>query len=98
MVRSTYENDDDDEDEGSSDEDVAEFSGRVNRMEIYDDDTYGGIDDEASDHDLDKFDYSLDKMSITPKNLSTRLYGSDLRGAYLQMPSRIRPSTSPESL
>lgn len=89
MVRSTYENDD--EDGAPSDEDDVKFSGRLNRMEIYD-------DDEASDHDLDEFDCSLNKMSITPKNPPTLTFDSDLRGRYMQMPSRIRPSTSPESL
>lgn len=96
MVRGTYENDD--EDGAPSDEDVAEFSGRVNRMEIYDDESLGSVDDEASDHDLDEFDYSLNKMSITPKNPPTLPFESDLRGRYMQMPSKIRPSTSPESL
>ncbi|KAH7519801.1 hypothetical protein FEM48_Zijuj08G0075700 [Ziziphus jujuba var. spinosa] len=41
--------------------------------------------DSFQEFDLDEFDGALNKMSITPK-MSTR------------MPSRIRPSTSPESL
>lgn len=96
MVRGTYENDD--EDGAPSDEDDVKFSGRLNRMEIYDDESLVSGDDEASDHDLDEFDYSLNKMSITPKNPPTLTFDSDLRGRYMQMPSRIRPSTSPESL
>ncbi|KAK3013658.1 hypothetical protein RJ639_008529 [Escallonia herrerae] len=43
---------------------------------------------------LDGFDNSMMQMSITPKNYK---FGSALRGG-MQMPSRIRPSTSPESL
>lgn len=96
MVRSTYENDD--EDGAPSDEDDVKFSGRLNRMEIYGDESLVSGDDEASDHDLDEFDCSLNKMSITPKNPPTLTFDSDLRGRYMQMPSRIRPSTSPESL
>jgi RNA polymerase I-specific transcription initiation factor RRN3 len=67
-------------------------------MEIYDDDETLGNADEVSDHGLDKFGYSLNKMSITPKNLPIQLFGTDITGGYLQMPSRIRPSISPESL
>ncbi|XP_015889626.3 uncharacterized protein LOC107424354 [Ziziphus jujuba] len=58
----------------------------------YDDDDEEGSGDDDEDmaksfqeFDLDEFDGALNKMSITPK-MSTR------------MPSRIRPSTSPESL
>ncbi|KAL5556349.1 hypothetical protein UlMin_038585 [Ulmus minor] len=49
------------------------------------------------DLDLDEFDSALNKMSITPK---TTLYqfGGALKEQPSYMPSRIRPSTSPESL
>lgn len=48
--------------------------------------------DEGDDGDLD---YSMNKMSITPKySFKNKME----RERLLKMPSRIRPSTSPESL
>lgn len=55
----------------------------------YDDDEESSDDEDIAksfqEFDLDEFDGALNKMSITPK-------------MSMQMPSRIRPSTSPESL
>ncbi|KAL3527319.1 hypothetical protein ACH5RR_011975 [Cinchona calisaya] len=87
MVRSTYEEEEDDDDEGTSDEDVHELRTGGSRM------MSDGLDrsDDEEDSDLDDFDYSLNKMSITPKDPPSYRFG-------VQMPSRIRPSTSPESL
>ncbi|KAL6583207.1 hypothetical protein OROMI_005285 [Orobanche minor] len=84
MVKSTY---DEDDREGTSDDDVA-----GNGMSIQDDDD--GYDEENSD--ADEFDCSLDKMSITPRDSSSKFGGRKQR--FMQMPSKIRPSTSPESL
>ncbi|XP_071914924.1 uncharacterized protein [Coffea arabica] len=97
MVRSTYEeedddDDDDDDEEGNSDEDVAEVSNASNRVRM----VGRSIDEEDSDIDED-FEYSLNRMSITPKNPTAFWLGGKLRDG-VQMPSRIRPSTSPESL
>ncbi|OMO80074.1 RNA polymerase I specific transcription initiation factor RRN3 [Corchorus capsularis] len=50
--------------------------------------------DEQGD-DLDEFDTAMSKMSITPKNGYCYKFGG--RDS-TRMPSRIRPSTSPESL
>ncbi|XWS33975.1 hypothetical protein CRYUN_Cryun22dG0128300 [Craigia yunnanensis] len=47
--------------------------------------------------DLDEFDCALKKMSITPKNSSSYKFGGRFQEP-TRMPSRIRPSTSPESL
>ena len=88
MVRTTY---DDDEEEDSSDGEHGE------------DYEYGHPDDvmmarsydSHDDLDLDEFDHSMNKMSITPKNSLYYRFGDELK---MQMPSRIRPSTSPESL
>uniref|UniRef100_A0A5B6ZC63 Putative RNA polymerase I-specific transcription initiation factor rrn3 n=1 Tax=Davidia involucrata TaxID=16924 RepID=A0A5B6ZC63_DAVIN len=92
IVRTTY----DDDEESSSDEDVAEnCAAGGNRENIADDGMASSF--EEHDLDLDEFDYSLNKMSITPKNSLNYRFGGDFRGP-MQMPSRIRPSTSPESL
>ncbi|KAA8547617.1 hypothetical protein F0562_004046 [Nyssa sinensis] len=87
MVRTTY----DDDEEGSSDDDVAENFGE----NIADEGMACSF--EEHDLDLDEFDYSLNKMSITPKNSLIYRFRGESRGP-MQMPSRIRPSTSPESL
>lgn len=84
MVRSAY---NEDEEGGTSDEDVA----NRNRMS----DASGRSDDEGNS-DGDEFDYPLDKMSITPRDSSMKFGGRMQR--FTKMPSRIRPSTSPESL
>lgn len=83
MVRSTCY-----EDEGTSDEDVAEGD---NGMNIPD-----GRSHSEGDSDGDEIDASLDKMSITPRDSSHKFGGRMQR--FTQMPSKIRPSTSPESL
>ncbi|XP_024033749.1 RNA polymerase I-specific transcription initiation factor RRN3 isoform X3 [Citrus clementina] len=87
MVKTAYHGDEED----NSDEDVDEDNGDHVMV-----DGMGRSPDEQ-DLDLDEFEYSLNKMSITPKNsFSCRLDG-ELRQP-MKMPSRIRPSTSPESL
>ncbi|KAL0357315.1 UNVERIFIED_CONTAM: putative protein C36E8.1 [Sesamum calycinum] len=92
MVRSTY---DEDDGEGTSDEDVEEAYASRNGMSIPDDGSRRGYDDEVNS-DADEFDYSLDKMSITPRDSSNKFGGRMQR--FMQMPSKIRPSASPESL
>ncbi|KAL2533254.1 RNA polymerase I specific transcription initiation factor RRN3 protein [Abeliophyllum distichum] len=84
MVRNSYY--EDDEDESASDEDIAEAG-----ISMADD-----ISVDEGDAHLDEFDYALDKMSITPRDSSTK-FGGRIQG-FVQMPSKIRPSTSPESL
>ncbi|KAL6552211.1 hypothetical protein OROGR_008365 [Orobanche gracilis] len=82
MVKSTY---DEDDRNSTSDDDVA-----GNGMGNQDD----GDDEENSD--ADEFYCSLDKMSITPRDSSSKFGGRKQK--FVQMPSKIRPSTSPESL
>lgn len=82
MVRRPYDDDDGDQSEVSIDEDI-EDGGKDDRIAM-------SFDDLA----LDEFDNCLNKMSITPKNNG---FGGRLQG-HKQMPSRIRPSASPESL
>lgn len=85
MVRTTYDDEDEDE-EGTSDEDEAEAGVSNGRGPMsFEDDEF---DDEG--------DMNLNKMSITPRNSSMLKYEEQHRK--MQMPSRIRPSTSPESL
>ncbi|KAG8364112.1 hypothetical protein BUALT_Bualt19G0092800 [Buddleja alternifolia] len=93
MVRSTYDDDDDEEEEGSSDEDDAEVN-IENGMSIPHDGSGRSYDE--GNFDVDEFNYSLDKMSITPRDSSHKFGGRIQR--HMQMPSRIRPSMSPESL
>ncbi|XP_052191460.1 RNA polymerase I-specific transcription initiation factor rrn3-like [Diospyros lotus] len=99
VVRTTYdEEDDDDEDGGSSDEDFDDFIDCKRENTARDWDAMAGSFEEH-EIDLDEFDHSLNKMSITPNNsLSHRFGGRELHGGATRMPSRIRPSTSPESL
>ncbi|XP_022888473.1 RNA polymerase I-specific transcription initiation factor RRN3-like isoform X1 [Olea europaea var. sylvestris] len=84
MVRSSYY--EDEEAESASDEDIDEVG--TNMADNI-------SDDEGIAH-FDEFDYSLDKMSITPRDSSAK-FGGRIHG-FVQMPSKIRPSTSPESL
>ncbi|KAE8655669.1 G-type lectin S-receptor-like serine/threonine-protein kinase RLK1-like [Hibiscus syriacus] len=86
MVKPTYDDadDDDDDDEGSSDDELVEDHQNENE------DMMNGID-------MDEFDCQLQKMSITPKNTSSHKFGGRYQ-EQARMPSRIRPSTSPESL
>ncbi|GER32920.1 RNA polymerase I specific transcriptioninitiation factor RRN3 protein [Striga asiatica] len=96
MVRSSY--DDDDDGEGMSyededeDEDVA-VAYEGDGMSIPDNGSRRSYDEENSD--ADEFEYSLDKMSITPRDSSSKFGGGQQR--FMQMPSKIRPSMSPES-
>ncbi|PWA79124.1 RNA polymerase I specific transcription initiation factor RRN3 protein [Artemisia annua] len=87
MVRTTYDDEDEDE-EVTSDEDEAEAGVSNGRGPMSFEDDEDGEDDE--------FDMNLNKMSITPRNSSMLKYEEQHRK--MQMPSRIRPSTSPESL
>ncbi|KAK0604176.1 hypothetical protein LWI29_012855 [Acer saccharum] len=91
MVRATY---DDEENSSDEDEDAAEDFVDGNGDEVMDD----GMGRSFDEHDLDEFDYSaLNKMSITPKNSFICRFEGKL-GQPTRMPSKIRPSTSPESL
>jgi len=90
MVKKAYE----DDLEGSSDDDVDVF---------YPDTVTAGPQDieleegfEEDDY-LDDFNDSLNKMSITPKDSILRKRPNG-KLTPLQMPSRLRPSMSPESL
>ncbi|XP_038896673.1 RNA polymerase I-specific transcription initiation factor RRN3-like [Benincasa hispida] len=88
MVRPTY--DEEEGDGGSSDEDVAEvFPDRIEENLMDDEAMARSYDDQ--DFDLDEFDSALNNMSITPRN------SLQYRRDFVQMPSRIRPSMSPES-
>ncbi|KAL4309247.1 hypothetical protein GQ457_01G039440 [Hibiscus cannabinus] len=75
---------DDDEDDGSSDDELVQDLPNENE------DMMNGID-------MDEFDCQLQKMSITPKSTSSHKFGGRFQ-EQARMPSRIRPSTSPESL
>ncbi|XP_075487648.1 RNA polymerase I-specific transcription initiation factor rrn3-like isoform X1 [Primulina tabacum] len=91
MVRSTY------DEEGTSDEDEEEDTeacADYDRVGIPIAGRARSSDEDA--FELDEFDVSLDKMSITPGDTSRKFGGSVQR--FMQMPSKIRPSTSPESL
>ncbi|KAJ9546709.1 hypothetical protein OSB04_019252 [Centaurea solstitialis] len=83
MVRTTYDDDDDDE-EDDDDEGISDED------EAED---YGGRG--PMSYEDDGFDMNLNKMSITPRN--SFMFGNE-QNRQMQMPSRIRPSTSPESL
>ncbi|KAL5981596.1 hypothetical protein ACLOJK_015659 [Asimina triloba] len=89
MVKTTYDEnkDDDDDEEGDDDEYITEENAR----------SFGGNSMaeslEGGDLDLDDFESSMNKMSITPKN--PLLYGmGDGLTSSTQMPARIRPSTT----
>ncbi|XVF16060.1 hypothetical protein REPUB_Repub09cG0208500 [Reevesia pubescens] len=95
MVKPTYEDayDDEDNDDESSDDDlIRDF---VNENEDIVNDGVGKSFDEQG-LDLDEFDCALKKMSITPKNSFSYKFGGRFQEP-TRMPSRIRPSTSPES-
>ncbi|KAB2618249.1 RNA polymerase I-specific transcription initiation factor RRN3 [Pyrus ussuriensis x Pyrus communis] len=85
MVHPTY-----DIDEDSCDEDIGESVANEN---------VDGMDYAIlqQHYDLDEFDSALNKMSITPKNSLHSTFGGAVNKP-MRMPSRIRPSTSPESL
>ncbi|CAN6680637.1 unnamed protein product [Malus baccata var. baccata] len=89
MFHPTY-----DIDEDSSDEDIGESieNENVDGMD------YAILHSlEEQHYDLDEFDSALNKMSITPKNSLHGTFGGAVNKP-MRMPSRIRPSTSPESL
>lgn len=88
MVKTTYHGDEED----SGDEDVEEEDNGEPLMVA---DMAMSLDEQ--DLDLDEFDHALNKMSITPKN-SFRFRVEGQLPPPMKMPSRIRPSTSPESL
>ncbi|XVF18174.1 hypothetical protein REPUB_Repub10bG0189400 [Reevesia pubescens] len=94
MVKPTYEDAyDEDNDDGSSDDLIQDF---VNENEdIMNDGASKSFDEQRLD--LDEFDCALKKMSITPKNSFSYKFGGRFQEP-TRMPSRIRPSTSPESL
>lgn len=95
MIKTTY--DDDGDDDNNSDGDIDENEGFMDRNgECFDDAMGRSFDENDPEFDLDEFENSMNKMSITPKsNLKHRSVGVQLP---TRMPARIRPSTSPESL
>ncbi|KAL0547829.1 hypothetical protein IC582_012258 [Cucumis melo] len=88
MVRPTYaEEEEQEEDGGSSDEDAEVFPDIIEENLMDDVAMARSYDDQ--DFDLDS---GLNNMSITPRN------SLQYRHDFVKMPSRIRPSMSPESL
>ncbi|KAF3440903.1 hypothetical protein FNV43_RR19189 [Rhamnella rubrinervis] len=83
----------DDDEEDNSDDEIAEAFVETNGECIMNDE----ISKNFGDFDLDDFDSALNKMSITPKDSFNHRLGIALKQP-MRMPSRIRPSTSPESL
>lgn len=82
MVKPTY----DDDEESSCDEDDDEVDMGEN-----------GDNNMDGDFNYDEFDSALNRMSITPKDSLNYRFGGAVKNP-MQMPSRIRPSTSPGSL
>lgn len=80
------------EDEEGSDKDDDEEEG-IHERNSRDHDRATSFGD-REDFDVDEFDHALNKMSITPKNYK---WGGDMQ-PLARMPSKLRPSTSPESL
>ncbi|CAN1271812.1 RNA polymerase I-specific transcription initiation factor RRN3 [Linum perenne] len=93
-VRTTYhedsdDNDDEEEEDGSDGEEAAED------YEVMYDMEEGIAKSLGDDMDMGDFDNAWSQMSITPRNSSLKhRFGAE----GLRMPSRIRPSMSPESL
>ena len=83
-----------DNDDGSSDDDLIQDFVNENE-DIMNDGVAKSFDEQSLD--LDEFECALKKMSITPKNSSSYKFGGRFQ-EQTRMPSRIRPSTSPESL
>ncbi|XWS45663.1 hypothetical protein CRYUN_Cryun15aG0155600 [Craigia yunnanensis] len=95
MVNPAYDDAyDDNNDEGSSNDDLIQDFVYENE-DIMNDGVAKSFDEQGLD--LDEFDCALKKMSITPKNSSSYKFGGRFQEP-TRMPSRIRPSTSPESL
>lgn len=90
MVKKAYEDDAD----GSTDDEIDVFYPDMNRAESRDIDIKEGFEE---DDYLDDFNDSLNKMSITPKDSVLKKFASERR-SLMQMPSKLRPSMSPESL
>ncbi|XP_058073393.1 uncharacterized protein LOC131222367 [Magnolia sinica] len=90
MVKTTYDDDQDDDGEEDADDDEDNIADDARR--------FGENDMAASfeevDVDLNEFESSMNKMSITPKNSLKYAMGDDI-GIPRRMPARIRPSTSP---
>ncbi|XP_021907753.1 RNA polymerase I-specific transcription initiation factor RRN3 [Carica papaya] len=91
MVRSSNEVDEEDNSVDNSDDEVAEVFVNENGDNFMEE--MGRSFDEQ---DLD-LDYALNKMSITPNNSFKSRFGVQSQ-EIMRMPSRIRPSMSPESL
>ncbi|KAL6962965.1 hypothetical protein U1Q18_037931 [Sarracenia purpurea var. burkii] len=72
MIRTTY---DDGDEEGSGDEDVVETFMGASEVNIAGDVTTRSF--EEHDHDIDEFDYLLNKMSIIPKNSLNDRFGGE---------------------
>lgn len=94
MVRSTCDEEGTSDEEDEEEEDDIEACAEYNGIGIPIAGRARSCNEDA--FDLDEFDVSLDKMSITPGDASHKFGGSMQR--FMQMPSKIRPSTSPESL
>ncbi|GLT26931.1 hypothetical protein SLA2020_019690 [Shorea laevis] len=84
-----------DDEEGSSDEEDIDEDFVDENEDVLDDGIAGSFDEQELC--LDEFDYALNKMSITPKDSFSFKFGGRFQ-EHTRMPSRIRPSTSPESL
>lgn len=89
MVRRTYE----EEKEGSSDEDGDEAFAVDNEENVMDYEILQCLEEQQ----FDEVDNALNKMSITPKDSLHNRFGGAINKP-MRMPSRIRPSTSPESI
>ncbi|KAM5547044.1 RNA polymerase I-specific transcription initiation factor RRN3 [Rosa sericea] len=89
MVQRTY----DEEKEGSSDEDGDEAFAVDNEENVMDYEILQCLEEQQ----FDEVDNALNKMSITPKDSLHKRFGGAVNKP-MRMPSRIRPSTSPESL
>ncbi|KAL6220829.1 hypothetical protein ACLB2K_008583 [Fragaria x ananassa] len=90
MVQRTY---DDEDKEGSSDEDGDEAFAVDNEENVMDYEILQCLEEQQ----FGEVDNALNKMSITPKDSLHSRFGGAVNKP-MRMPSRIRPSTSPESL
>lgn len=91
MVQRTY----DEDKEDSSDEDVDEAFAVDNVENVMDYEILQCLEEQQ--FGFDEVDNALNKMSITPKDSLHNRFGGAINRP-MRMPSRIRPSTSPESL
>lgn len=99
MVRTSYGGEEENSSEDDGGEDFAEENDDDDVMDddVMDDDVMGGRSFGDNDIELDEFDSALTKMSITPKVSYISKFEGQLQPPK-RMPSKIRPSTSPESL